>query len=183
MIEIELKYAIEDPEIIAKKLSSLKANIEKKRTHELSIMYDNPQELMQKTDGRIRARKSGENIEFCYKKPITREGIKKEIEYEVTVSNFEMLEKIINEMGFFEVSSYERYRTTYKINNSKITIDEYPFANYIEIEGDEKEITDIATSLHLKKNLTDSCDTLFNKWRHKRGLEQTNHMKFSNFDK
>jgi adenylate cyclase, class 2 len=185
VIEVELKYNIENLEQLKEKINNLQADLVKNRIYELSVMYDNELEIMQKTDGRIRLRKSGDEVEFCYKKPITREGIKKEIEYEVNVSNFETLEKIINEMGYFSVSSYERYRTTYKLDNAKITIDEYPFANFLEIEGEDAKILEVSKKLgfNTEKNITDSCDSLFNKWREANNLEYSSHMRFEDFGK
>lgn len=145
-------------------------------------MFDNKDGLMQKTDGRIRVRKSGREVEFCYKKPILRQGVKKEIEYEIVASSYDNLIKIISKMGFKKTTSYERYRTPYEKNKVKVTIDEYPFAVFVEIEGEEKKIAKVAKELGFDKkdNLTDSCDSLFIKWRAKRGLKPTNDMKFIN---
>lgn len=185
MIEIELKFEIKDLAGIKDKLADLKAKEVKSRTYELSVMHDNAEGLMEETDGRIRLRQSGERIEFCYKKPLTREGIKKEIEYEVTASSFSEMEKILQEMGFTPVSSYERYRAEYYFEKVKITLDEYPFAIFIELEGEEKKIKDLAEKLgfELKDNLTDSCDTLFTKWRKRKGLPPVDQMTFKDFNR
>ncbi len=148
-------------------------------------MYDNPQQLMKITDGRVRVRITGRKCEFSYKKPITRDGIKKEEEFEVLVSNPFILEKILERMEFKPASSYERYRTELKKGDIKVTIDEYPFSSYLEIEGREEEIKKIAKKLgfSLKDNLTDSCDTLFQKWRQERGLPFRPHMRFEDYDR
>ncbi len=74
-------------------------------------MYDSPSQIMQITDGRIRLRKSGEDTILTYKKPLSRKGIKKEIEYETKVSDFNIMEKIFGMMEFTKTTSYERYRT------------------------------------------------------------------------
>jgi adenylate cyclase class IV len=114
-------------------------------------------------------------------------GIKKEIEHETSVGNAEVMNNILNDMDYFEVSSYERYRTTFLSNKSdvKITIDEYPFDNYLEIEGAEEEIISIGEFLKytIEDNLTKPCDTLFNERRKAHGLEQTFVMSFDAFDK
>ena len=56
---------------------------------------------------------------------------------------------------------------------------------FIEIEGEENKIIEIASklNLNLKKNLTDACDTLFQQWRKERGLPFKPHMKFEDYDK
>lgn len=189
MVEIEFKFQIKAQDIkkFIKRLKQLGGIVIKKRTCEKTIMYDNPQQIMQKTDGRIRLRISGKKCEFSYKKPLTRKGIKKEIEYEVEVSNFHIVEKILSMMKFTPVTSYERYRTTLqsKDKDIKVTIDEYPFANFVEIEGAEKKINELIQKLpfSFKDNLTESCDTLFQQWRKAKGLPFKPHMLFQDYNK
>lgn len=188
MIEIELKFEIERKEIenLLIRLQKYKFSFVGDRTYEKTVMFDNKEQVMQKTDGRIRLRSSGDSAELCYKKPLTREGIKKEIEHEVVVSNFEITEKILNEMGFYPTTSYERYRILLiDHNKTKVMVDEYPFATFLEIEGAENNIIKIGSKLGLKlnKNLTDACDTLFQKWREARGLPFKPHMRFEDYDK
>jgi len=180
MVEIELKFFLnkKQKEFLLDLLGPSRA-----RVYEKTTMYDNRESLMQTTDGRIRLRRSGNKFELSYKRPITREGIKKEIEYETEVSDIEQMEKILKEMGFEPTTSYERYRTTIKKANAKITIDEYPFATFIEIEGNEKVITKLANDLGLKNNITKSCDTLFAEWRLSKNLPIIDDMLFSNFNK
>lgn len=185
MIEIELKYVVDNLGKLQKRLIAMGAMMSKDRRFELSVMYDNAAGLMQETDGRIRVRQSGNQIEFCYKKPLTREGIKQEIEHEVTVSALEPLIDILTAMDYHSTTSYERYRTELRYRDVKVTLDEYPFAHYIEFEGQERDITQLAIELGFsqEKNLTASCDTLFTEWRKDRGLPPTSHMRFDTYDK
>ena len=160
--------------------------VKKPRVYEKNVLYDNPKDLMQITNGRIRLRQSGENVEFCYKKPIKDDsGIKKEIEHQVEVSNFEITQKILEMMEFQPNYAYERFRTKYFNGKVEIVLDEFPFANFMEIEGEEVEILKIANLLELDfaNNLVDSCDTLFANWRKTQNLPPTNMMTFETFDK
>lgn len=188
MVEIELKFLINKNEI-SEVLGRLRQMdyIIGPRNYEKTTMYDNPDQLMQSTDGRIRLRIAGENSELSYKKPLTRQGIKKEIEYEVVVSDHDTTQKILKEMQYMPVSSYERYRTTItnKKNGIKVTIDEFPFADFIEIEGKEKLIRSLAEALHLNigDNITKSCDTLFQEWRKDNNLAFKAHMLFEDYNK
>ena len=187
MIEIELKFLINQTQIsdLSTKLVGIGFVLNKPRTYEISIMYDNERGTMQHTDGRIRLRRSVDRVELAYKKPLSREKIKKEIEDQIVVSSFEETQKILEAMGFFPTTSYERYRTEYVLDKTKITFDEYPFVSFIEIEGEEKDIVEWANQLDLKlaNNLTDSCDTLFTKWRGQKGLSPKPHMKFDDYDR
>jgi len=187
MVEIELKFQIKpkDAQKIIKLLKKAGYLVTQERTYEKTVMYDNPQRIMQKTDGRVRLRVSGKRSELSYKKPLTRDGVKKEIEYEAVVLNPDAIEKILEMMEFNPTTSYERYRTALKKDHIKVTVDEYPFANFIEIEGEEKEIKNLAKKLgfSLRDNLTDSCDTLFQRWRKGKGLPFKPHMLFKDHDK
>ena len=188
MIEIEFKFEINKREI-DKVLKALRAEkyLFGKRVYEKTVMYDNPAQIMQKTDGRIRLRQTGNSTEFSYKKPLTREEIKKEIEHEVVVSDFDTIQKILEMLEFSPVSSYERYRTTIlsPSKDIKVTIDEFPFTNYLEIEGGENKIRELVKTLRLSpdKNITKSCDSLFQEWRATNGLPFKPHLLFSDFDK
>lgn len=186
MTEIELKYEV-DKKTIEKVLNTSKefGFAIGDRLYEKTVMYDNPAGLMQVTDGRVRLRQTGDEVEFSYKKPITRNGIKEEIEHETKVGDFKIIEKILKKMEFVGVSSYERYRTTIKDGKIKVTLDEFPFANFIEIEGNKKDIMETSKKLGLNKikNITKSCDSLFQEWRAKKGLPFKPHMLFKDFDK
>lgn len=184
--EIELKFKIDNISSIKKGLENLGYILSRPRVYELSVMYDNPEKIMQISDGRIRLRQSGDRVELAYKKPITREGIKQEIEYEVVVSDLNQIQKILGAMEYHPTTSYERHRTEYKNNSgTKITIDEYPFATFIEIEGEKEKIVKDALGLNLEmaNNLTDSCDTLFAKWRNDKNLSFTPHMRFDDYQR
>jgi len=185
MIEIELKFEIENTERIIQTLKEGGFVSKRERTYEKTVMYDNPTNLMQVTDGRVRVRQSGDRVEFSYKIPITRSGIKQELEHEVVVSNFSELEKILEKMEFTPTTSYERYRTELEKDGMKATIDDYPFATFLELEGPEDKIKTAAEGLgfDLKDNLTDSCDTLFTKWRQERGLKPVPHMRFDDYQR
>ncbi len=185
MVEIEYKFSVSSPTEVAAALEKAGYSCVKERTHELSVMYDNPDGLMQRTDGRVRVRQSGDTIEFCYKKPVARQGVKRELEHEVRVDALEPLQQILRAMEFSPTTSYERYRTEYQRDGVKATIDQYPFATFLELEGDLDAIKQASAMLGFSEsqNLTDSCDTLFITWRTARGLPFVPHMTFATYDK
>ena len=187
MIEIELKYQItaEKLEELKEQILSLGFTIAFARVYEKNVLYDNPQNLMQISDGRIRLRQTGDKTEFCYKKPIKDDsGIKKEIEHQVNTSSFAITETILKMIEFKPNYAYERFRTKYTNGEVEIVLDEFPFANFVEIEGAEDKILAVGERLGLdfKDNINDSCDNLFASWRKEQGLEPTNMMTFDTFD-
>jgi adenylate cyclase class 2 len=152
-------------------------------------MFDNPQNLMQITNGRVRVRYVGEQGEkiLTYKRPIkSKNGAKREIEYEIEFKDkSEQTENILKLMEFSPVSSYERFQTKWQIGGVKVTLDEYPYANFIEIEGAFSKIKKLTQDLgfKIKESLTKPVDTLFKEWRESKGLPFKAHMKFDDFNK
>jgi len=187
-LEIEYKFKIENKKEIENTLNEI-AEKSYDRQYQSNIMYDNKDGLMQTTNGRVRLRLLGDtgNKVLTYKKPLESvNGAKREIEYEINFSDKdEQIEKILNAMEFHITTSYERYRVEWKIGKTHITIDEYPFADFIEIEGEQEDIEEIAKKLGLNfENALDKpADTLFQEWRKARGLGFKGEMRFEDYDK
>lgn len=179
-LEIELKFFLEEPvETFIERL-----DVSPERIYQKTVMFDNGEGLMQKTNGRVRLRQNGEIITLSYKRPLPSETVKKEIEWETRVDNWQVGEELLKAMGFLETTSYEKYRMSFDFNGSKIEVDEYPFANFVEIEGDENDVKKVAERIgfDLSKSLIKPCDTLFTEWRISMGLPMKPHMLFKDYD-
>jgi predicted adenylyl cyclase CyaB len=187
-IEVEYKFKIENKDKLIALLEKMTSN-KNFRQYQSNIMFDNPAGLMQITDGRIRIRTLGKtgNKTLTYKKPIAPEnGAKREIEYEILFQDLNgQIERILEAMEFVPTTSYERYQTKWEINGVHITLDEYPYADLIEIEGEKEKIACLAKDLgfELNDSLTKPTDTLFQEWRKERGLLFKPHMRFNDYDK
>ena len=70
-------------------------------------------------------------------------------EIEIKVDNFDTANELIEEMGYYKKKLIEKKRTSYKLKDSNIEIDEWPLINpYIEIEAkSKKEIYNIVNLL------------------------------------
>ena len=186
-IEVEYKFALNMPIADFTKILKAKNYLLGKRKYEKTVMYDNQARIMQRDDGRIRLRQSGDRYSLSYKKPLpnTLGQPKKEIEYETEVGSFELIDKILHTMEFKSISSYEKHRTTILEKSVQITIDEYPYQTFVEIEGNENNILEIAIDLgfDISTHINLPADTLFNLWRKEKGLPESMHMSFADFDK
>jgi adenylate cyclase, class 2 len=185
--EIEYKFALIDTvDNFTEKLKSLGYEIGE-RNFEKTVMYDNAEQLMQISDGRIRLRISGNKSSLSYKKPLPSKSgePKKEIEYETVVDSFEVTALILETMNYHVTSQYEKYRTKIMDGAVQITIDEYPYQTFVEIEGGESHIKDIATKLgfELNDHINLPADTLFNIWRSQKGLKESMNMTFDDYNK
>ena len=68
-------------------------------------------------------------------------------ELEVEVGNFEMMHRILESIGFHKDQIYEKWRETFRIEDSTLCIDEMPFGTFLEIEGTRHDIKTLAQSL------------------------------------
>lgn len=187
-LEIEYKFKIKNKKEIENILNKI-ADKNYERQYQSNIMYDNKDNLMQATNGRVRLRLLGDtgNKVLTYKKPLESvNNAKREIEYEINFADKdEQIEKILNAMEFHITTSYERYRTEWKIGKTHVTIDEYPFADFVEIEGEQEDIEEVAKKLGLNFNeaLDKPADSLFQEWRKSRGLGFKGQMRFEDYYK
>lgn len=187
-IELEYKFWVKDKKNLIKALDDKTSN-KKARQYQSNVMFDNLSDLMQITNGRIRVRALGDtgNKTLTYKKPLPpKNGAKREIEYEISFQDLKgQIEEILEAMEFKPTTSYERYQTSWGINGVQVTLDEYPFADIIEIEGEKDAIEHLAQELgfNIKESLTKPVDTLFQEWRKERDLPFKPHMRFNDFDK
>lgn len=177
-LETELKFQLTIPTgQFLKKINQLGMEIQP-RGQEMTAMYDNQEQFMLISDGRLRIR-TGYKSYFSYKRPLTRNGIKVEIEYESEIDSPQQLELILKEIGYEKVTSYTRFRTIWQMKKVKVYLDEFSFGNYVEIEGKKREILKIAEELEfdINKNITQSYDGIYKEICKKRGLIPSPHIK------
>jgi predicted adenylyl cyclase CyaB len=185
-IETELKFKLNVEEI--ERFKSDENISVLNEVYQKTVMFDNADKLMERTDGRIRLRQHGDKITISYKRPLPSVGSeKKEIELETTVGDIEVTTHILRMMGYSPTTSYAKYTTHLKFKNSgaELEIQKYPFATFLEIEGEKEEIEKVAKELELdtKGALNKPVDTLFCEWREKKGLPFKSHMRFEDYDK
>jgi len=151
-IEIEVKFLINDTKKIISGLRSMGIS-SLGNIFERNQRYDDPHSNLLENKRLLRLRSDRKNI-LTFKKPsqIKNPDFKINEEFEVEVSDFGQMEKILNELGFLRVQSYEKYRETFVLENAKILIDIMPYGTFIEIEGTQESIRNYADTLGLDWN-------------------------------
>jgi adenylate cyclase class 2 len=186
MIEHEYKFLVDEPALWADRLIRIGFKATHPRALESTVMFDNPSGFMQETNGRVRLRSDGMSSRLSYKLPLEAiGGMKREVEHETGVESGAQAAAVLAGMGFEPVSSYERYRTSWRRGGVKADLDEFPFASYLELEGEPEDILAAAQEIELDpgQSTAEPCDTLFRLWREARGLSATTHMRFEDFDR
>lgn len=151
-IEIEVKFVIKDPDEIRLKLD-LMGIVSPGSVFEKNHRYDDLDSSLLKSKRLLRLRCDQKNI-LTFKKPssIKNTDFKINEEIEVELSDFDQMEIILKEIGFFKVQSYEKHRETFIVKDAKILIDTMPYGIFIEIEGSEEAIRNYTDILGLDWN-------------------------------
>jgi len=149
--EIEAKFHIKNLKNIELRLLELKAQLIQPRVHEINLRFDRADGELRNSQRVLRLRQD-EKARFTFKGPSveTIGGVMSRKEIEFVVGDFESAKQFLEALGFNAVVFYEKFRTTYEINDTHIMLDELPYGGFIEIEGDNVEmIHKIADSLGL----------------------------------
>jgi adenylate cyclase class 2 len=139
--EIEAKYHVKDLKKIELRLRDLKAQLIQPRVHETNLRFDRPNRELRDTFRVLRLRQD-DKARFTFKGPSMEAegGILSRQEIEFFVGDFESARKFLEAIGFEVVVFYEKFRTTYELNNTHIMLDELPYGDFIEIEGNDVDV-------------------------------------------
>lgn len=148
--EIEAKFYVQNLDLIKKRVQQLGGHLVQERVLETNLRFDLP-------DGRLRARgrvlrlRRDTEVRLTYKGGSQNEqGVLRREEIEFVVEDFEKARQFLEALGYQKLVYYEKYRTTYQLDEALIMIDELPYGNFIEIEGNSIDlIQDVARQLNL----------------------------------
>ena len=181
--EIEAKFYVRNLKAVEMRLLSLKARLVSKRTHETNLRFDTSTGDL-KRDGRVLRLRRDDEIRLTYKEDgkLTA-GAHDRREIEFTVGDFDSAKQFIEALGYEVIFMYEKYRTTYELDGSHIMLDELPYGNFVEIEGDLDLLKPIAKKLGLNWDtaIPSSYAALFEHVCKVRGLK-FHDLSFENFD-
>jgi adenylate cyclase class 2 len=162
--EIEAKFYILDLDKVRMRLQSLEAHLIQERVLETNIRFDLPDGGL-RSEGRVLRLRQDTEAKLTYKAPGTNEqGVLTRTEIEFTVEDYEKAKQFIEALGYQKLVYYEKYRTTYELDGCHVMLDELPYGNFVEIEGEGVEsIKTIAykLNLHMDKAVPASYHMLF----------------------
>ncbi|MGZ9163570.1 MAG: class IV adenylate cyclase [Anaerolineales bacterium] len=155
--ETEAKFYVLNLTEIERHLQDLGARLIQARVLEANIRFDLPDASLQSDRRVLRLRRDSE-ARLTYKGASTNEqGVLSRTEIEFIVEDFEKAKQFLEALDFQPIFYYEKYRTTYILQPSEgsihIMLDELPYGNFVEIEGETVEsIRQVSDALHLKWN-------------------------------
>ena len=135
--ETEVKFFVQDLSRVEMRLRELKAHLIQPRVHEANLRFDNPNGDLRRDLKVLRLRQDTE-AKFTFKGPseMREGGVLSRREIEFKVGNFESAKEFLEALGYVPVVFYEKYRTTYELNDVHIMLDELPYGDFVEIEGE-----------------------------------------------
>jgi len=148
-IEIEVKFYLHNAASIRKQIVLFGAT-SNGRIFEYNIRYDDNRSTLQKNRSLLRLRKDVKTT-LTYKTKTLKENDQFKIlkELEVDVSDFNIMNVIIESLGFQRKQIYEKWRETFILNETIICIDQMPFGDFLEIEGSMDHIKEVSSLINL----------------------------------
>jgi adenylate cyclase, class 2 len=150
-LEVEVKFLAPDLPALRERLLSAGARQQRARQFERNLRYDTPRETLRQREQLLRLRQD-DGVRLTFKGMASEQAgseAKVREEFEVTVSDFEQMGAILGRLGFAPVQIYEKYRETFTLDGVEIVLDELPFGNFVELEGEEAAIRTVAATLAL----------------------------------
>ncbi len=181
--ETEVKIRVSDLQPIEAALKTAGATLKAERVYERNVRYENAENTLTNT-GRVVRLRQDTRVRLTYKEPSSQStaNVTTRTELEVTVSDYDTMDLILQKLGYHSAWLYEKYRTTYELGDAEIVLDEMPYGSFIEVEGDAESIEKVLQAIHLgdAKRLIGSYSDWFFRIKTALGLS-FNDLTFDNF--
>ena len=151
LLEVEVKFLLEGLDGFRQRLLSAGAELFSPRVYERNVRFDTPDGALLQRQELLRLRQDTRS-RLTFKGPAaedTTSEAKVREEIELEIGDFERLSTVLQRLGFMPVQVYEKYRETYRWRNVEIVLDEMPFGDFIELEGKENALKEVASALGL----------------------------------
>jgi len=153
--ETEIKLLARDRRRVGKRLAQLGFKVFKVRHLESNCLFDFRDLRLRRSGCLLRLRMAGgENLLTFKGPPLRTRRYASRREIETRVEDGVRLREVLRSLGLKQVFAYEKYRTTYAEGSQsdlpglpQVAYDETPVGNYLELEGPEKWIDQVATIL------------------------------------
>lgn len=184
-LEVEVKFFVPDLNAIREQLVQLGVEVTKPRIFEQNVRYDTMNEELFQEWKLLRLRQ--DNVVTVTFKGEPQEEVTSEArvreELEVQVSDFETMAMIFERIGFYPVQSYEKYRETFIWGNVEVVLDELPYGDFVELEGEETALKTAVSQLGLdwQKRILTNYLGLMQQLKDKHDLPFTD-LTFANFE-
>lgn len=150
-LEVEVKFLIPDLAAFREQVMAAGALVRRPRLFERNVRLDTADNTLMQRLELLRLRQDAAVILTFKGPPQQTESSEAKIreELEVEVSEWETAVHIFQRLGFEPKQVYEKYREIFQLGVVEVMLDEMPFGNFVELEGDEEAIKTAAIALGL----------------------------------
>lgn len=147
-IESEVKLRVTGPQAAREALARLGAAPARARHFEDNLLFDDALGSLRRQGAVLRVRRTPGEAWLTFKGPLqVEQGIKRREELELSVGEPEVLQALLERLGFRRLFRYQKYRESYRYGEVEIVIDETPIGTFIELEGPPEAVHAAAAGL------------------------------------
>jgi len=147
--EIEVKIRVESAAAAAELIREAGARLVRARELEDNRLYDRDGGALAAAGRRLRLRRVGGRAVLTAKARLPEEdgAYKVRREEETEVPDADAFARVLEAAGFVRMWRYQKYRTTWRLDGTVVTLDELPGSTWVEIEGEPEGIDAVAARL------------------------------------
>ena len=146
-LEVEVKFYLADIKSVRNSLIELGAD-RMKRVFETNVLFEDINKSLIKKRSLLRLRKDTKTkLTFKSEPDVKDKNFKVLKELEVEVSDFSTMSLILESLDFHKERIYEKWRETFVLNDTIFCVDTMPYGNFLEIEGEKKDIKNFAHNI------------------------------------
>lgn len=146
-VEREIKVRFASKNAAHEAVKSVGATPLRSKRLQKDALFDWPDERLRQSQCVLRIRQENEDCTLTFKGPPESASMKVREEIESTAGNSSNLVTILERLGLEVWFRYEKYREEFTFDGVIVAIDETPVGIFIELEGEENVIHEIAGSL------------------------------------
>lgn len=155
--EVKIRMASEELSTLSERLVEIGAEEVNPPLEESNILFDFPDRRLQKQENALRLRRYGDAAILTFKGDLVADSTyKKREELESHVGDGQAVESILEQLGLEAVLHYGKKRQKLKLTLSHetglICIDETPVGTFVELEGSEEWISQVADRMGWSPN-------------------------------
>ncbi|HPO58456.1 MAG TPA: class IV adenylate cyclase [Anaerolineaceae bacterium] len=137
--EIEVKFYVRDLAAVRVRLEALGAVLAAERVLEHNLRFDTPDGRLTQQGLVLRLRRDRRAV-LTFKGPSRPDAsVAERTEIEVEVGDFDAARRLLEALGYRVGVMYEKYRTTYRLGELEVVLDELPYGHFVEIEGPDAD--------------------------------------------
>lgn len=147
MIEREIKLSFRTADEARAALTNAGATPAIRRRLQDDVLYDSGDNRLFAERSALRLRRDGDRALLTFKGPVEPALTKTREEIETSVGDHDAAALLLERLGFRPWFRYQKYREEFRAPSVIAAVDETPAGVFVEIEGSENAIVDLAARL------------------------------------